>query len=85
MVSFIVYIYISIEGLMTHYRPVIVLSPVYAGRVPLLCCVTGKSSNKSDRKFVPPKLGLVLTNPLYSDELSHTDKYNNDGIVHYIF
>ena len=23
--------------------------------------------------------------PLYSDGFSHTDSYNNDGIVHYIF
>ena len=26
-----------------------------------------------------------MFNPLYSDGFSHTDSYNKDGIVHYIF
>ena len=34
--------------------------------------------------FIWPNL-FWLFNPLYSGGLSHTDKYNMDGIVHYNF
>ena len=68
---------------MNHFR--LSMFVIFKGFLMHTCMFHFFPSEKNIMGIVVYYFLLFSHNPLYSDGFSHTDKYNKDWIVHYIF